>query len=121
MAAALWARRGRRTAAVVGTVARSGSSRAALQSQYDALVIGGGEDAHCVFCNNKKPHTHKKKFCKSFLQEFCGITPQDAAAVKRVTMWPWGTKGGSHGIRCNNAGRYCNYLLFKNTECLHVI
>ncbi|KAF0027470.1 hypothetical protein F2P81_020211 [Scophthalmus maximus] len=44
MAAALWARRGRRTAAVVGTVARSGSSRAALQSQYDALVIGGGHN-----------------------------------------------------------------------------
>lgn len=72
MAAALWARRGRRTAAVVGTVARSGSSRAALQSQYDALVIGGGEDAHCVFCNNKKNPTHKKSsakvFCKSFAE-----------------------------------------------------
>uniref|UniRef100_A0A3B4Y9U1 Pyridine nucleotide-disulfide oxidoreductase domain-containing protein 2 n=1 Tax=Seriola lalandi dorsalis TaxID=1841481 RepID=A0A3B4Y9U1_SERLL len=43
MAAAVWTDRGRRAVTVVGTVTRSRSSHAALKSQYDALVIGGGE------------------------------------------------------------------------------
>uniref|UniRef100_A0A7N8YPD2 Pyridine nucleotide-disulfide oxidoreductase domain-containing protein 2 n=1 Tax=Mastacembelus armatus TaxID=205130 RepID=A0A7N8YPD2_9TELE len=41
MAAALWTHRVRRTLSVAGTVTRS--SHTALRSQYDALVIGGGE------------------------------------------------------------------------------
>ncbi|XP_020506659.2 pyridine nucleotide-disulfide oxidoreductase domain-containing protein 2 [Labrus bergylta] len=44
MAAALWTVRGRRAVTVVGTVTRSRSSQAALKSQYDALVIGGGHN-----------------------------------------------------------------------------
>ncbi|KAI9535339.1 Pyridine nucleotide-disulfide oxidoreductase domain-containing protein 2 [Dissostichus eleginoides] len=43
-AAVMWTDRGRRAAAVVGTVTRSRSSQAALKSQYDALVIGGGHN-----------------------------------------------------------------------------
>uniref|UniRef100_A0A671VYB4 Pyridine nucleotide-disulfide oxidoreductase domain-containing protein 2 n=1 Tax=Sparus aurata TaxID=8175 RepID=A0A671VYB4_SPAAU len=43
MAAAVWTDRGRRAAAVLGTVTRSTSSHTALKPQYDALVIGGGE------------------------------------------------------------------------------
>lgn len=43
MAAAVWTGRGRKAVTVVGTVTRSRSSHAALRSQYDALVIGGGE------------------------------------------------------------------------------
>ncbi|XP_073338558.1 pyridine nucleotide-disulfide oxidoreductase domain-containing protein 2 [Pagrus major] len=44
MAAAVWTGRGRRAAAVLGTVTRSTSSHTALKSQYDALVIGGGHN-----------------------------------------------------------------------------
>ncbi|KAM7408732.1 hypothetical protein PAMA_002450 [Pampus argenteus] len=46
MAAAVWNNRGRRAAAAVRTVTRSTSSahHAALKSQYDALVIGGGHN-----------------------------------------------------------------------------
>ncbi|KAF3842096.1 hypothetical protein F7725_024047 [Dissostichus mawsoni] len=43
-AAVMWTDRGRRAAAVVGTVTRSRSSQATLKSQYDALVIGGGHN-----------------------------------------------------------------------------
>uniref|UniRef100_A0A671VWV3 Pyridine nucleotide-disulfide oxidoreductase domain-containing protein 2 n=1 Tax=Sparus aurata TaxID=8175 RepID=A0A671VWV3_SPAAU len=43
MAAAVWTDRGRRAAAVLGTVTRSTSSHTALKPQYDALVIGGGK------------------------------------------------------------------------------
>lgn len=41
MAAAVWTVRARK--AVLGTATRSTSSHTALKSQYDALVIGGGE------------------------------------------------------------------------------
>ncbi|XP_039994625.1 pyridine nucleotide-disulfide oxidoreductase domain-containing protein 2 isoform X2 [Xiphias gladius] len=44
MAAAVWTDRGRKAAAVVGTATRSRSSHAALKSQYDALVVGGGHN-----------------------------------------------------------------------------
>ncbi|KAM8738761.1 pyridine nucleotide-disulfide oxidoreductase domain-containing protein 2 [Acanthopagrus latus] len=44
MAAAVWTDRGRRAAAVLGTVTRSTSSHSALKPQYDALVIGGGHN-----------------------------------------------------------------------------
>ncbi|XP_074531137.1 pyridine nucleotide-disulfide oxidoreductase domain-containing protein 2 [Halichoeres trimaculatus] len=44
MAAAVWTDRGRRAVTAVGTVARSRSSHAAVKSQYDALVIGGGHN-----------------------------------------------------------------------------
>ncbi|KAM9365880.1 pyridine nucleotide-disulfide oxidoreductase domain-containing protein 2 [Pholidichthys leucotaenia] len=44
MAAALWTHRGQKTAGVVGTVTRSKWSHAAVKSQYDALVIGGGHN-----------------------------------------------------------------------------
>ncbi|CAJ1067644.1 pyridine nucleotide-disulfide oxidoreductase domain-containing protein 2 isoform X1 [Xyrichtys novacula] len=44
MAAAVWTGRGRRAVTVVGTLTRSGSSQAAVKSQYDALVIGGGHN-----------------------------------------------------------------------------
>ncbi|XP_030296830.1 pyridine nucleotide-disulfide oxidoreductase domain-containing protein 2 [Sparus aurata] len=44
MAAAVWTDRGRRAAAVLGTVTRSTSSHTALKPQYDALVIGGGHN-----------------------------------------------------------------------------
>ncbi len=43
MAAAVWTDRGRRAVTALGTVTRSKSSHTALKSQYDALVIGGGE------------------------------------------------------------------------------
>lgn len=43
MAAALRIDRARKTVTALGTVTRSKSSNAALKSQYDALVIGGGE------------------------------------------------------------------------------
>lgn len=50
MAAAVWTIRGRK--AVLGTVVRSTSTHASLKSEYDALVVGGGENCGCV-CRGK--------------------------------------------------------------------
>ncbi|XP_070697076.1 pyridine nucleotide-disulfide oxidoreductase domain-containing protein 2 [Pempheris klunzingeri] len=44
MAAGMWTERGRRAVTVLGTGTRSRCSRAALRSQYDAVVIGGGHN-----------------------------------------------------------------------------